>query len=1238
MNLPYTRAHGGTNRSNRFLAEALAMRGHSVEAVVPMLASPSSITEDQWLTEQVASGAKIETTRNMHSFLLKGVQMRAVRRPEQIRAVLVESIRKFSPDLVCVSSEDTSQNLLDAALQTLPSRVVYLAHTPQLFPFGQESLYPSELRSELVRSCRAVICISRFVQDYIRQHLGLEAFLNHPPHYGIPPFPQCAREDGYILLMNASAVKGISIFLELARRFPHLPFAALPGYATTPDDLADMAKCPNVTILSNQPDLNGIFAQVRILLMPTLWAEGFGMAVVDALLRGIPVLAANYGGLIEAKLGTGYLLPVSPIQKFERRLAANLLPVPIIPPQNAAPWVEALEEITTDHGLYRQQSEKSRAAALQFVSSLSVEPLEKLLSNLTHPVGHGNAAMSNERLTLRHSPVLNNIARLTPEQKSALIERLAKRQASGNIQSNGIKPSDRTGPLPLSPEQEQICLMEHLHRGSVAYIVPAGLRLRGTLDIQMLSRSLNEVVRRHEILRTVFRTRDGSFQQIVRPAREVDIRVLDLSCLSAGSQTTILHEAIRKIVSCPFDLENDQLFRAQLLRLSKAEHVLLLVSHHIAFDGGSARIFAQDLSSLYRAYHRRSALPPLPSLQYGDYAIWAKQSRCVAKELDFWKKQLSAVPRLSLHGSRAAEKTLAPAGQECFSIDRDTTAALKFISNSAGVTMFALLMTAFMVILRDWSQQTDIVVGTDVTTRDFPQLDSVIGYFVNQAAIRMPVTDGSSFSSLLKYAGNIISEALANKHAPFHRVVHAVSPDRDPGTNPIFETKFVWNPVPCQWELDGMSVESMRIVRPVAKFDLTLFIDDDDNVLKAELEFNAARFNRELIARKSIQLSALLAEIARNPDGTIGELLDISHKEVKKKMDPAENPKQLRPSFKSFKPQSIAAIHTQPVRESFPKEAKLPLILEPATPDINIVEWVQANAKYLEQKLAECGALLFRGFAIAPHKDLEKLARVFSPELFSENGEHPSLTSGGSIYTPVFYPSEKKLLWHNENSFNYRWPALIWFCCDRPAATGGETPIVDSRTIFASLEPRLRDAFLEKQIMYVRNYGSGLGLHWQEVFGTSDRHEVEAKCQKEQMEYRWKDGGVLETRAVRPAVLRHPSTGAMSWFNQAQHWHISCVDAETRNSLQGIFAEHDLPRNCYFGDGSPIPDAALEHILETYRRHEVVFPWQARDILMLDNIAVAHGRNPFRGERRHLVALGRMMTWEQAGELACSAH
>jgi hypothetical protein len=208
----------------------------------------------------------------------------------------------------------------------------------------------------------------------------------------------------------------------------------------------------------------------------------------------------------------------------------------------------------------------------------------------------------------------------------------------------------------------------------------------------------------------------------------------------------------------------------------------------------------------------------------------------------------------------------------------------------------------------------------------------------------------------------------------------------------------------------------------------------------------------------------------------------------------------------------------------------------------------------------------------------------------------------------------------------HQWPLKQWFYCIQAAQQGGETPIVDCRTIYERIDPAIVESFERKGIMYVRNFTGDLDVRWQDFFKTADRSVVEQYCKNASFDLEWRGDDRLRIRYRTSAVASHRKSGAKVWFNQIQLWHPACIDRATRDSLLSMFAEEDLPRNCYYGDGSPIDSAVIDHISNVYRQAAVAFPWRERDVLMVDNMLVAHGRCPFTGPRRIAVAMGEMTT------------
>ena len=328
-------------------------------------------------------------------------------------------------------------------------------------------------------------------------------------------------------------------------------------------------------------------------------------------------------------------------------------------------------------------------------------------------------------------------------------------------------------------------------------------------------------------------------------------------------------------------------------------------------------------------------------------------------------------------------------------------------------------------------------------------------------------------------------------------------------------------------------------------------------------------------------------------------------------------------SFKSVKRKSISVSQEHLVKTQFIRDRdSLPLIIQPTLEGIDLESWASNNSEWIEANLLQYGGLLFRNFMLRDNFDLESFIQSIAGNLIEYSYRStPRSQVRGKIYTSTEYPPEQSIPLHNEMAYSLNWPMKIWFFCVKAAEQGGETPIVDSRKVFQRIDPKIKEQFIEKKILYVRNYGEGLDLQWENVFQTTDKLEVEAYCRQAGIDFEWKDENRLSTRQVCQAVAIHPKTGDLVWFNQAHLFHVSSLQPEVRESLLSMFREEDLPRNAFYGDGSKIEASVLEEINEIYQQETVSFPWQEGDILMLDNMLVAHGRKPFIGSRKVLVGM-----------------
>jgi alpha-ketoglutarate-dependent taurine dioxygenase len=265
---------------------------------------------------------------------------------------------------------------------------------------------------------------------------------------------------------------------------------------------------------------------------------------------------------------------------------------------------------------------------------------------------------------------------------------------------------------------------------------------------------------------------------------------------------------------------------------------------------------------------------------------------------------------------------------------------------------------------------------------------------------------------------------------------------------------------------------------------------------------------------------------------------------------------------------------------------------------------------------------LFRGFGLDSLAEFKKIATALSSELLDYTYRStPRTEISDKIYTSTEYPADQSIPLHNENAYSSSWPMKILFFSMQTAKEGGETPIADSRKIFRLLDSQIRDEFIHKKVMYVRNYGAGLDLPWEEVFQTTDKGAVEQFCRQSAIDFEWMPHNRLRTRQVCQSVATHPWTGDVVWFNQAHLFHVAALEPRLRESLLATLDESELPRNVYFGDGTPIGPDVIVEIQRVYNDAAVSFRWQDGDVLLVDNMLVAHGRKPYSGPRKVLVAM-----------------
>ena len=475
---------------------------------------------------------------------------------------------------------------------------------------------------------------------------------------------------------------------------------------------------------------------------------------------------------------------------------------------------------------------------------------------------------------------------LTPEltgqlqgRKQEIIEFLKEATLTVDGKLEPIEPVNRDGNIPLSFAQQRLWFLEQLQPGSFTYHIPTAVRLTGSLNIPLLEKSFNEIIDRHETLRTHFTTVNGEPVQIIDSTLNLSIPILNLEVFEGKEQESEVLKLATQEAKKPFNLAKDPLLRVTLLKLNPTDHVVLLTLHHIIADGWSMEILIKELTCLYEAFSngQTSPLPPLP-IQYGDFATWQRQ-RLQGEKLDqqlaYWKEQLQgSFPVLQLPTDFVRSRIQGfRGGNQTFSLSTQLTEQLKTLAQKEGVTLFMTLLAAFKVLLYRYSGQKDIIVGSPIANRNRTEIEGLIGFFVNTLVLRTNLTGNPSFQTLLNQVQKVTWGAYDHQDLPFEKLVEELHPERDLSYNPLFQVKFRLENAPTDsYSLPNLTLSSLKQANSTAKLDLSLDMYETANGLVGGFEYNQDLFAPETIERMVGHFCTLLESIVDNPTKPISEL------------------------------------------------------------------------------------------------------------------------------------------------------------------------------------------------------------------------------------------------------------------------------------------------------------------------------------------------------------------------------
>ncbi|HZU24834.1 MAG TPA: thioesterase domain-containing protein [Bryobacteraceae bacterium] len=417
----YFPSHGGGDKSNRLLMQGLAEAGH-VCRVAARIVNFGAAEQEKFVAEIEGRGTAVTSQGDgVVSFRLGGVEVRTAANLSNLRAWFGSEVASFHPDVILTSTDDPAQLMLEPALRAPGARVVYMVRATIALPFGPDAAFASEHKTDVLRRVDSIVCVSEYVARYVREHAAIDAVALPISMQDKGPFQDLGGFDNeFVLMVNPCAVKGLPIFLVLAEAFPDVRFAAVPTWGTTHEDIAALRAHPNVTVLEAQDDIDRILRRARVLLLPSIWAEARARIVVEAMLRGVPVLAADVGGIPEAMMGVPYLLPVNMITHYEPRVNEQMVPVPVIPPQDLGPWRDALGRLLTSRAHWEEIAGLGKRTARAYVEALSIRPLVQHLEEVV-----ARPPKSRQPAAAEHRP-----GSLSPEKHRLLALRLQRQSAA----------------------------------------------------------------------------------------------------------------------------------------------------------------------------------------------------------------------------------------------------------------------------------------------------------------------------------------------------------------------------------------------------------------------------------------------------------------------------------------------------------------------------------------------------------------------------------------------------------------------------------------------------------------------------------------------------------------------------------------------------------------------------------------------------------------------------------------
>ena len=804
---------------------------------------------------------------------------------------------------------------------------------------------------------------------------------------------------------------------------------------------------------------------------------------------------------------------------------------------------------------------------------------------------------------------------------------------AGEIIFEGILPVAKQTHYDLSHAQQRLWVLNHMPEYSSAYNMIDVHKFKGELDISVLEKSFKALIERHEILRTVFEVVDGNPKQRIIDFADFNFSIAyeDLRLINENETQAV--NIVNEEAARAFDLENGPLLRAKILHIGHNDYVFILTMHHIAGDAWSLLILISELLNFYNTYKkgRQLSLTSL-KIQYKDYAEWQNKllnSTLNQKLKQYWHKQfVNALPVLNLpldYQRTATKNTLAE--KVFFSLPEKISVGLNSLNKQENVTLFMSFTAIINLLLYKYTNQTDIILGTPIAGRNHRDLENQIGIYINTLALRSNINTEKGYDHFLKSVKEITLDAFEHQMYPFDVLVDDLNIKREISRSPLFDVGFTWQNVDVPENrnqpdsLEEIKVESFNYNFQNVKTDLWIHGAEVDGQISFSISYNLSLFKRDTIDKMIIDFINITEKVIQAPSKALGEVVNELIQIEKKQM--ADNFNKVKENrFEKFLNVQKKAINVDRplITQSFLNDGNTyPVFIKPNMEGLILSKWIKNNRGQIQQLLNKNGAILFRDFDISNMQSFQEVVSSLSEDQMAYiDQSSPRTLLSDKTYTSTDHPEDQVINMHNELSYSHDWPMQIMFYCLKNAETNGETPIADSRKVFGLLREETRRKFADKGILYVRNLVKGFGLSWQDVYQTNDKSVVEKYCIDKGINFEWLEPDNLRISWTRPAIRIHPVTNEEIWFNHGFFFNASNLDESVHEAIGNKMM---LPFNTFYGDGTEIEPEVIEEIREAYNQTKVSFKWKQGDVLLLDNMLMAHGRNSYTGDRKILVAM-----------------